>query len=188
MKFPQLHQNLSLCVFGDRRLGKTELCKVMCLKLSLMYLGSNAYFIYTTTVDALRHHANLMAPGVPILLDDMQANANDDGRGQLIYSDVSMWKALLQIENPTQVRSRNKDVQFAMRQPKFIISNCKDSETFVSGLAKTVSERDQAALLERCAEVCVVGRLYANEAGPPADTSALLQPVMSFEDALHSVP
>ena len=52
----------------------------------------------TTTLDSLRYNQSLMLPGVPALLDDI---GGEDGDQQLIYSSISMWKALLQVKDAT---------------------------------------------------------------------------------------
>ena len=56
------------------------------------------------TLDSLRSNQALVLPGVPLLLDDVGGDDNDQ---QLIYSSVSMWKTILQVKDATQNRARN---------------------------------------------------------------------------------
>jgi hypothetical protein len=75
LKNRELHQNVSLLVMGATRLGKSELAKLMCLQMALMYHPvERACFIFALTLDVLRENQGHMRPGVPVLLDDIDGN------------------------------------------------------------------------------------------------------------------
>ena len=133
LKSKELHQNISLLIMGGPRLGKTELAKLMCVQLSLMYHPvDEAYFIMAMTLDAIRDNQSLMKEGVPVLIDDVRNSAS--GKGQLIYSDVSIWKAILMVNNPSQTRARNNDIKWARHQPKVVTSNSATLDEWVHNL------------------------------------------------------
>ena len=69
-----------------------------------------------------------MLPGVPVLLDDIGGDDNDH---QLIYSSISMWKAILQVKDATQDRARNNDLMWAARQPKVMTTNCDNLDDWI---------------------------------------------------------
>ena len=113
----------------------------------------------TTTLDALRASQPLMHPGVPVLLDDIGGDEDD---AQLIYSSVSMWKAVLQVKDPTQIRGRNDDIMWAARQPKVISSNCKDLVDWINTMFPRAKPNHKEAIPPRVAE-CepILGSLYS---------------------------
>ena len=92
MRYPQLHQNLTLFMMGGSSVGKSEVSKLMCLQLAVRYLGfEEAYFIFTNTLDSLRDVAPLLKPGVPVLFDEIGGAKDDD---QLIFSSVTIYGRL----------------------------------------------------------------------------------------------
>jgi hypothetical protein len=121
-QYPELHQELSLIIPGERRKGKTEYAKLKALELAYIYVPDDPYFIFATTLDSLKSVQSYMKPGVPVILDDV---GGDDEKGQLIYSSVGIWKQILQLDNPAATRSRNYDTHWAPRQPKILTTNCK---------------------------------------------------------------
>ena len=121
-QYPELHQELSLIIPGERRKGKTEYAKFRALELAWMYVPDDPYFIFATTLDSMKSVQAFMKPGVPVVLDDV---GGDDEKGQLIYSSVGIWKQILQLDNPAATRSRNYDTHWAPRQPKILTTNCK---------------------------------------------------------------
>ena len=180
LKFPQLHQNVTLLMPGESRKGKTELAKYMCLLMCRKYQGENARFIMANTLDSLRNVQASMLPGVPVLLDDIGGENSDL---QLIYSSVSMWKAILQIKDATQNRARNDDLCWAARQPKIVTTNCKDLDDWIGTMFYRAKDEHKKAIQLRVAEVeSITDSLYKYE-GAPSQSSSFLPNVMSTQQA-----
>ena len=150
LKFPELHQNVTLFMPGESRTGKTELAKFICLQLAVKYQNEDPRFLMTNTLDSLRINQALMLPGVPVLLDDIGGDDNDH---QLIYSSISMWKAILQVKDATQNRARNDDLMWASRQPKVMTSNCMSLEDWIGIMFLRAKPSDKATSVLRTAEV-----------------------------------
>jgi len=146
---PGLHQNVTLFITGEPRKGKSELAKLICLLLAFKYQAGDPHFLMTSTLDALRASQALMLPGVPVLLDDIGGDEDD---AQLIYSTVSMWKAILQVKDPSQIRGRSDDIMWAARQPKVISSNCKDLADWVNTMFPRAKQNHKDAISPRVAE------------------------------------
>jgi len=53
-QYPELHQELSLIIPGERRKGKTEYAKLKALELAYIYVPDDPYFIFATTLDSLK--------------------------------------------------------------------------------------------------------------------------------------
>ena len=149
LKFPKLHQNVSLFMTGKPRMGKTELCKLICLLLAFKYQLGDPYFLMSPILDALRDVQKLMHPGVPVYLDDIGGDIDDP---QLIYSTVSMWKGILQVKDQSQVRARNEDIMFAERQPKVVSSNCKNLAHWIATMFPKSEPEHTDAIPPRVAE------------------------------------
>ena len=149
LDFPGLHQNVTLFITGEPRKGKSELAKLICLLLAFKYQAGDPHFLMTSTLDALRASQALMLPGVPVLLDDIGGDEDD---AQLIYSSVSMWKAILQVKDPSQIRGRSDDIMWAARQPKVISSNCKDLADWVNTMFPRAKPNHKEAIPPRVAE------------------------------------
>jgi hypothetical protein len=116
LESPELHQNVTLFIPGVSGKGKPELAKYICLLLALKYHGiNNARFLMTNTLDSLRNNQSIMLSDVPVLLDDIGGDSDED---QLIYSSVSMWKAILQVKDATQNRARNACVSQKYTTPR----------------------------------------------------------------------
>ena len=180
LKNPQLHQNVTLLMPGESRKGKTELAKYMCLLMCRKYQEENARFIMTNTLDSLRNVQASMLPGVPVLLDDIGGENSDL---QLIYSSVSMWKAILQIKDATQNRARNDDLCWAARQPKIVTTNCKDLDDWIGTMFYHAKDEHKKAIQLRVAEVeSITDSLYKNERAP-SQSSSFLPSVMSTQQA-----
>ena len=148
LDFPRLHQNVTLLMPGESRKGKTELAKYICLTICLKYQNENPRFLITNTLDSLRAHQALMLPGVPVLLDDIGGEDNDL---QLIYSSISMWKAILQIKDPTPNRARNDDLMWAAHQPKVVTTNCDNLEDWIGIMFPRVKDQHKKAIALRVA-------------------------------------
>jgi hypothetical protein len=161
LKYPELHQEVSLIMLGGSRLGKTELAKFLCLCMAVMYSPDSAYFIFAQTIDTIRENQSLMKPGVPVLLDDI----DPDNRSQIIYSDLSMWKSILQVSNPSQNRARNVDLKWAARQPKVLTSNADSVDEWISKIDARGLPAHKLAVKMRVAELRVSELLYATRAG-----------------------
>ena len=146
---PELHQNVTLFVPGQPRKGKSELAKLICLMLAFRYQESDPYFLLATTLDSLRASQSLMQPGVPVLLDDM---GGDDNDVQLIYSSISMWKAILQVKDAVQNRGRNDDIMWAARQPKVVTTNSADLTDWVRTMFPSAKPNHTEAIPPRVAE------------------------------------
>ena len=180
LKFPQLHQNVTLLMPGESRKCKTELAKYMCLLMCRKYQEENARFIMTNTLDSLRNVQASMLPGVPVLLDDIGGENSDL---QLIYSSVSMWKAILQIKDATQNRARNDDLCWAARQPKIVTTNCKDLDDWIGTTFYRAKDEHKKAIQLRVAEVeSITDSLYKYECAPNQSYS-FLPNVMSTQQA-----
>jgi len=177
----ELHHNVTLLVLGQTRLGKSELAKMMCLHLAVMYHPvDKACFVFALTIDALRHNQAHMLPGVPVLLDDMKVTAN--GQDQIIYSDASIWKSVLQCKDASATRARSNEWQWAYRQPKMITTNTATLDKWVSELDPRAEQEHIDALKARLAEVTVTERLYVN-ATAPEDWVSYLPAVASYQEA-----
>jgi hypothetical protein len=145
LNFKELHQNVTLFLPGDSRTGKTELAKYICLLLAVKYKEEKEEprFLMTNTLDSLRSNQALM-------LDDIGGDDNDQ---QLIYSSISMWKAILQIKDATQNRARNDDLMWAARQPKVMTTNCATLEDWIGVMFPRAKPTHKAAIVLRTAEV-----------------------------------
>ena len=134
----------------------------------------------TNTLDSLRNVQASMLPGVPVLLDDIGGENSDL---QLIYSSVSMWKAILQIKDATQNRARNDDLCWAARQPKIVTTNCKDLDDWIETMFYRAKDEHKKAIRFRVAEVeSITDSLYKHEHAPN-QSSSFLQSVMSTQQA-----
>ena len=149
LKFPGLNQSVTLFITGEPRKGKSELAKLICLMLAAKLQAGDPHFLMTSTLDALRASQALMLPGVPVLLDDIGGDEDD---AQLIYSSVSMWKAILQVKDRAQIRGRNDDIMWAARQPKVISSNCKDLADWTNTMFPRAKPNHKEAIPPRVAE------------------------------------
>ena len=177
----ELHQNVTLLMLGQARLGKSELTKMLCMHMALMYHPrERACFVFALTIDALRGNQAHMLPGVPVLLDDMKVSST--GRGQIIYSDASMWKSVLQCKDASATRARQNEVMWAYRQPKMITTNTLTSDKWIEELDPWAEQEHRAALKARLAEVRVTGRLYVNDSAP-SDWQSYLPAVASYQEA-----
>ena len=173
LKFPELHQNVTLFIPGDSRKGKTELAKYICLLLAVTYQKDEPRFLMTNTLDSLRNNQSLMLPGVPVLLDDIGGEDNDQ---QLIYSSISMWKAILQIKDATQNRARNDDLMWASRQPKVMTTNCEHLEDWIVTMFPRAKQNHKEAIKLRTAEVQTIKEsLYVHERASNTSQSFLQQ-------------
>ena len=107
-----------------------------------------------------------------MLLDDIGGENSDL---QLIYSSVSMWKAILQIKDATQNRARNDDLCWAARQPKIVTTNCKDLDDWIGTMFYRAKDEHKKAIQLRVAEVeSITDSLYKNERTPNQSASCLL--------------
>ena len=149
LAYQELHQNVTLFITGLPRKGKSELAKLLCLLLAFQYQVGDPYFLMSTTLDALRASQSLLLTGVPVLLDDI---GGDDDDPQLIYSSVSMWKAILQVKDPAQIRGRKDDIMWAARQPKVVSSNCKDLNDWIDTMLPRAKQNHKDAIPPRVAE------------------------------------
>ena len=184
IEFKELHQNVTLLIPGVTRKGKSELAKYICLLLALKYQGTNARFLMTNTLDSLRNNQSIMLPGVPVLLDDIGGDSDED---QLIYSSVSMWKAILQVKDATQNRARNDDLMWAARQPKVLTTNCENLEDWTTTMFPRCKSNHSEALRLRVAEVETIKEsLYAN-ASAPNGAQTFLPSEMSTQEANEAI-
>jgi hypothetical protein len=184
LKFPELHQNVTLFIPGESRTGKTELAKFICLLLAVKYQKEGPRFLMTNTLDSLRTNQALMLPGVPVLLDDIGGDDNDQ---QLIYSSISMWKAILQVKDATQNRARNDDLMWASRQPKVMTSNCMTLDDWIGVMFPRAKPSHKQAIVLRTAEVqTITDTLYSNLSAPSGSAS-FLPSKMSTEAASESI-
>ena len=171
LKFPELHQNVTLFMPGESRTGKTELAEFICLQLAVKYQNEDPRFLMTNTLDSLRINQALMLPGVPVLLDDIGGDDNDH---QLIYSSISMWKAILQVKDATQNRARNDDLMWASRQPKVMTSNCLKLDDWIEVMFPRAKSSHKQAIVLRTAEIqTITDTLYSNSSASSASTSFL---------------
>ena len=94
-----------------------------------------------------------------VIYDDMLASG--DGRGQLIYSDMSIWKALLRVGAPATARARNTDTQYAPFQPKIV--TCQDAhvDEFINQLDWKARTKDKEAFESRTAWLHIKDCLFA---------------------------
>ena len=159
LTFPELHQNVTLFIPGESRKGKTELAKFICLLLAVTYQTEEPRFLMTNTLDSLRTNQSLMLPGVPVLLDDIGGEDNDD---QLVHSSISMWKAILQVKDATQNRARNDDLMWAARQPKLLTTNCENLDDWIQTMFPRAKDSHREAIALRTAELqTITESLYA---------------------------
>ena len=184
IEFPELHQNVTLFLPGESRKGKTELAKYICLVICMKYQTENPRFLMTNTLDSLRANQALMLPGVPVLMDDIGGEDNDQ---QLIYSSVSMWKAILQVKDATQNRARNDDLMWAARQPKVMTTNCMNLEDWVQAMFPRVKPNHKAAIVLRVAEVETITDSLYSSTSAPSGSASFLPSVMSTQAALDAV-
>ena len=119
-----------------------------------------------------------------MLLDDIGGDSDED---QLIYSSVSMWKAILQVKDATQNRARNDDLMWAARQPKVLTTNCDDLPDWIRTMFPRAKANHKQVIVLRVPEVeSIQESLYAN-ASAPSGLQTYLAPEMSAQDAREAV-
>ena len=139
--------------------------------MAIKYQNEDPHFLMTNTLDSLRTNQALMLPGVPVLMDDIGGDDNDQ---QLIYSSISMWKAILQVKDATQNRARNDDLMWASRQPKVMTSNCVNLEDWIGVMFPRAKPAHKAAIVLRVAEMTTITEsLYLNSSAPSGSASYL---------------
>ena len=186
LHYEQLHQSVTLLMPGLAGKGKTELAKYICLLLAHCYQDaeSDPYFIFTTTLDALRAVQDLMQPGVPVLLDDMGGDLND---AQLIYSSTSIWKSILQINNAVQNRGRNDDIRWAPRQPKVMTTNCDDTDTWIQTMFPHAQKNHKDAVKRRLAAIDAINESIFRESSAGAGDQHFLPRQMNRQEAAAAI-
>jgi hypothetical protein len=101
-------------------------------------------------------------------------------RERLIHTSHGIWKALLAVECPADIRGRISDASIAAAVPRGVTTNLESADEWISGIA--VKEVDQLANWNRICFVKVRERLWVRDE-PPADSACILQPVMTSADA-----
>ena len=182
LDFPELHHSVSLFLPGAARKGKTELAKYICYELALAYQGVDCKFILANTLDCLRHCQSCMAPGVPVLLDDIGSGKSDDP--QLIHSSTSIWKAILQASSASQNRGRQDDIMWAAKQSKVLTTNCSNLAEWMTKMFGNDPEdkEHQTAVIQRLAEVEPITNSLYVAASVPAESKAIMPRKMSAEE------
>ena len=185
LEFKELHQNVTLLMPGVTRKGKSELAKFICLQTAFKNQGTtNVRFLMTNTLDSLRNNQSIMLPGVPVLLDDIGGDSDED---QLIYSSVSLWKAILQVKDATQNRARNDDLMRASRQPKVLTTNCENLEDWTKTMFPRCKPNHSEAIKLRVAEVETIKEsLYAN-ASAPRGSQTFLPSELTTQEATEAI-
>ena len=140
--------------------------------------------LMTNTLDSLRTNQALMLPGVPVLLDDI---GGDDSDQQLIYSSVSMWKAILQVKDATQNRARNDDLMWASRQPRVMTTNCNNLADWIGIMFPRAKPIRQKAIVLRVAEAQTIRDSLYNNSSAPSSSNSFLPSRMSTEAASEAV-
>ena len=136
------------------------------------------------TLDSLRSNQALMLPGVPVLLDDIGGNDNDH---QLIYSSISMWKAILQVKDATQNRARNDDLMWATRQPKGMTTNCDNLDDWIGVMLRSAKPAHKEAIRLRTADVQPIEDSLYVSGTAPSGSSSFLPSQMSSEAAREAL-
>ena len=185
LDFRELHQNVTLFLPGLSRTGKSELAKHICLLLALSYQPfADARFIMTNTLDSLRNNQSVMLPGVPVLLDGIGGDSNEN---QLIYSSISMWKAVLQVKDATQNRARNDDLMWAARQPKVLTTNCDNLTDWIQTMFSKSTDNHKQAIVLRVAEVESIEDSLYSSACAPSGSQTFLHRQMSTKEASETI-
>jgi len=178
---PKLHQNVALLMRGCTRSGKTELSKLLAMLLAIKYQShGNAHFMFLTTIESAKECKEFMAPGVPIIFDDIDPSDT----AQLVHTSVGMWKALLQGANPFTTRARNQDINWCSRQPKIITSNATTVDAWLGKMGITQDRSHVEAIEMRLADCQVPGSLFSNNL--LGNDNSLLVPRMSSSEALSA--
>ena len=176
---------MTLFLPGKSRKGKTELAKYSCMRLAIQYQGlEGARFVMTNTLDSLRSNQAFMLPCVPVLLDDIGGEENDQ---QLIYSGISMWKAILQVKDATQNRARSDDIMWATRQPKVITTNCDNLDDWIGVMLRSAKPAHKEAVRLRTAEVRPIENSLYVSGTAPSGSSSFLPSQMSSEAAREAL-
>ena len=182
INFQQLHQNIALFIPGKSRTGKSELAKHICMRLACLFQSfEDTKFVLVNTIDTLRNNQSVMRSGVPALLDDFGHGGSKDA--QLIYSTVSMWKSILQGQNPSQNRGRCDDISWAARQPQVITTNCTDLEDWIGKMFPGCEDNHKEAIVLRVAEVGSITESLYVHATAPSGTQSYLQARLSPAEA-----
>ncbi|CAE8619802.1 unnamed protein product [Polarella glacialis] len=172
----RLYSQTSLLIGGTSRYGKTELLKAQFFLLSLRLRGKDPVLGFVQTVDKLKVVQDHLSRGSCLLLDDIDPS----DREQLIHSSHGIWKSLLAVASPADVRGRNSDASIASGVPRGITTNLESADEWISSI--TVKEVDQLAIRSRLCFVNVRERLWVRDE-PPANSARILQPVMTSTDA-----
>jgi hypothetical protein len=179
---PTLHQNVSLLMRGATRCGKSELSKLIAMIVAMQYSNTgNAHILFLTTIEAAKDCKDYMAPGVPIILDDIDPSDTS----QLVHTSLGMWKAILQGTNPFTTRARNQDINWCRRQPKIITTNAPDVDSWLGKMGITSDRSHVAAIEMRLADCEIPGSLWANPMQPNPEV-ALIGRKQSVADAFSS--
>ena len=186
LKFPELHQNLTLFLSGLSRKGKTELAKLVCLMQAFKYQKQeeDPRFLMANTLETLRCNQALMLPGVPVLLDDIGGEGCD---AQLIYSSISIWKAILQVKDATQCRARNDDLLWAARQPKVLTTNCANLQDWIQTMFPGAKPEHKDAIKLRVAEVAQITESLYSSPSAPTGSQKFLPCVMDDAEASDAI-
>jgi hypothetical protein len=178
---PVLHQNVALLMRGATRCGKSELSKVIAMLVALQYDTNFAHILFLTTIEGAKECTDFMAPGVPIIFDDIDPSDT----AQLVHSSLGMWKALLQGSNPFTTRARNQDINWCRRQPKLITTNAPDVDSWLGKMGITSDRSHVAAIEMRLADCEIPGSMWANPVQSNPEVS-LVDRQQSLADAKSS--
>ena len=163
IELPGLHQNITLLMLGETRLGKTELAKWIAMLLSRKYLRDMASVLFINTIEAMKPLP--LVQGAVIIMDDVEPWSE-----QLAFSDPAFWKSLLQSTNSADLHARYSDISIPSRVMKIITSNCVNVAEWMGKLCKNKPEHTNA-ISKRLAVCRFEQSVYAGAASTQASGS-----------------
>jgi hypothetical protein len=140
-----MHLQLTAVISGPPGVGKTPLAEAIAARFAQMYQqGEGECYIVTSTPDSLRLLADedLLAEGVPIILEELEAKDKSHARPLT----ANAMKHLRGVKDGGVMSARYRDFALNRRQPRMICCNGTMAQ-WLDGI--TTDERDRDALRKR---------------------------------------
>jgi hypothetical protein len=141
-----LHLKVTAVLHGPPEVGKTPLAEAIAARFARMYQeGEEECYIVTSTPDSLRLMADeeLLAPGVPIVLEELEAK---DRKSHARPLTANAMKQLCGVSDGGVMSARYRDFALNRKQPRIICCN-SEPQQWLNDI--TMDDTDQQALKKR---------------------------------------